>query len=281
MLGLLTLGIVAYFQGVTILRVATNKGELIVEVDTDDVEVTIKQGGAVIVDRKKDRTFVLTAKGGEVEFFDPGTGVRLLTKEFKLERGGKTVLRAREELAKERLKEPVKPGPGASNRRRFPPNQPLSPLGGLVTRPASIPGVASWTIETIWDRGGNAQLVFDPSGERAAINGRGTIRIYDTRHGRLKQALVGGSWQQDQNMAWSKDGRFLAKAAAGDLTIWDTKNGKRIRSFERNDAWSLAWSPDGKLLAISIRHGVEILDPFKGEKLDRFEVVDLKGNFLG
>ena len=28
---------------------------------------------------------MLTAKGGEVEFFDPATGVRLLTKEFTLE----------------------------------------------------------------------------------------------------------------------------------------------------------------------------------------------------
>src|SRR5205807_1362041 len=60
---------------------------------------TVNQGGATIINREKDRRFVLTAKGGEVEFHDPETGVRLLTKEFTLERGGRTVVRAREELA--------------------------------------------------------------------------------------------------------------------------------------------------------------------------------------
>jgi formylglycine-generating enzyme required for sulfatase activity len=97
------LGGTLLFFGTTIIRIATNKGELVVEADGDDVEITVKQGGVVIVDRKKERSFVLTAQGGEVEFFDPSSGVRLLTKEFKLDRGGKTVVRVREELALARI----------------------------------------------------------------------------------------------------------------------------------------------------------------------------------
>ena len=54
--------------------------EHLAQVDADDVEVSVKQGDVVLFVRKKDRTFLLTPKDGEVEFFDPATGVRLLTK---------------------------------------------------------------------------------------------------------------------------------------------------------------------------------------------------------
>lgn len=108
---LAVLAIGGYLFGGTIFRIATNQGELIVEVDGTDMEVSVKQGGVVVEDRKKERKFVLTAKGGEVEFFDPVTGVRLLTKEFTLERGGVTVVRAREEFAAARKLPVVKPVP--------------------------------------------------------------------------------------------------------------------------------------------------------------------------
>src|SRR5207247_2215810 len=70
---LIGLGVGAWLYGGAIFRGATNKGELVIEVDDADVEVTVKQGGATVIDRKKDRQFVLSAKGGEIEFYDPQT----------------------------------------------------------------------------------------------------------------------------------------------------------------------------------------------------------------
>jgi hypothetical protein len=104
------------WYGPTIIRIATNKGELVVEVDDQDIEVSVKQGSTVVVDRKKDRSFVLTAKGGEIEFYEAATGVRLLTKEFTLERGGKTVVRAREELAAAAKNKPLASVPAKTER---------------------------------------------------------------------------------------------------------------------------------------------------------------------
>jgi hypothetical protein len=82
-------------QGKTIVRVITNQGELVVELGDPDIEVTVVQGGAKVIDKTKQRTFVLKAgRGGEVEFYDPETGVKAVTKTFEITRGGKTVVTA-------------------------------------------------------------------------------------------------------------------------------------------------------------------------------------------
>ncbi len=103
LLGLL--GAATWLYGPTVVRIATNKGELVIRVADPTIEVVVKQPNtATVVDRTRDRTFILTAADGEVEFYEPDSGVRLLTKEFKLERGGRTVVDAREELAKAQTK---------------------------------------------------------------------------------------------------------------------------------------------------------------------------------
>ncbi len=82
------IGLVGILFGGTIVRIATNKGELVVEVNDDNVEIVVKQNGAVVVDKTKDRRFVLTATDGEIEFLDPETGATAQTKTFRLSRGG-------------------------------------------------------------------------------------------------------------------------------------------------------------------------------------------------
>jgi hypothetical protein len=90
LLGLIGLGAA---QGKTIVRVITNQGELVIELDDPDIEVKVIQGGAEVTDKTKNRTFVLKAAGGEVEFYDPGSGAKALTKAFTITRGGKAVVR--------------------------------------------------------------------------------------------------------------------------------------------------------------------------------------------
>ena len=62
----------------------------------------------------------------------------------------------------------------------------------LVTFPAPIRGLASWTLETIEPRARVYSLSFLPSRRRlAAGDGLGTIRIYENDTGRLECVLVG------------------------------------------------------------------------------------------
>jgi serine/threonine protein kinase len=92
----LAIAIGLYFAP-TIVRIATNKGEMVLEIDDPNVEVFITPKAARVVMDKgktKEREFELKAGDYEVEFFDPDTGARAMTKEFKVERGGKVVVRA-------------------------------------------------------------------------------------------------------------------------------------------------------------------------------------------
>jgi hypothetical protein len=105
------LGILGILYGGTLVRVATNRGELVIQVDDPDVEVGVKQGGATVVDHKKDRQYELTAADGDVEFYEAASGVRLATKHFTLRRGERTVVDARVEVA-EAKQGPQPPAPG-------------------------------------------------------------------------------------------------------------------------------------------------------------------------
>ena len=48
-----------YLFGGTVIRFATNRGLLVVEVDDQNVEITIKQNGLVVKDKSTDREFQL------------------------------------------------------------------------------------------------------------------------------------------------------------------------------------------------------------------------------
>ncbi|OWK45689.1 protein kinase domain-containing protein [Fimbriiglobus ruber] len=94
--GVLFLGLIGAgtYYGKTVVRVATNQGELVIEVDDPTIEVQVKQGEAVLVDKSRDREFVLKGGSGEVEFFDPETGVRTVTRKFEIVRGKRAVVTA-------------------------------------------------------------------------------------------------------------------------------------------------------------------------------------------
>ncbi len=95
---LAVLGFTTYFAK-TIVRIATNTGELVIQIEDPDIELVIKQpDGVVVVDHSRKRSFVLKAtadRDGEIEFYEPESGVRLLTKTFRLERGREEVVSAR------------------------------------------------------------------------------------------------------------------------------------------------------------------------------------------
>ncbi|HYH66525.1 MAG TPA: protein kinase [Urbifossiella sp.] len=98
-------------NGPTIVRVATNQGELVVEVDDPNTEVVVK-GGAVELRRDEDgkkRVYLVTAtKDGEVEVREPGSTERLVMEKFQLRRGGDVLVKVTaEKLAAARRPQPA------------------------------------------------------------------------------------------------------------------------------------------------------------------------------
>jgi serine/threonine protein kinase len=84
----------ALFYSPTIIRIVTDKGELVIEVDDPRIEVVVKGADAEIHDRSRDRKYVVRAGDGQVEFFDPDTGAHALTKTFHITRGGRDSVKA-------------------------------------------------------------------------------------------------------------------------------------------------------------------------------------------
>jgi tRNA A-37 threonylcarbamoyl transferase component Bud32 len=115
LLGLLPLG---YFFGGTVVRFATNQGEVVIEVDDPDTEVTVREGGAVIQDHKGQRRVTLAAGKHDLDVTiqDSAGEVHLFTTALELRRGGKAIINVRQELARARppAGQPSRPDDGAS-----------------------------------------------------------------------------------------------------------------------------------------------------------------------
>jgi WD40 repeat protein len=140
----------------------------------------------------------------------------------------------------------------------IPQPQPLPKLGepltpwSLVTRPAKIEGVLSWTIESIGHRGGIYRLAYSPDGQWLASYGEDrTIRIWDAGSGKLYRAILTPDGSQISTLAWAPDSKWLAWHNGYDLTspggetrIYDIASGRVVKRFEFGG--ESRWSPDGK-----------------------------------
>jgi len=127
------------------------------------------------------------------------------------------------------------------------PGTPLGPMA-LVTNPAPLPGVRSWTIETRMPRGGINAVAYRPDGRLLATAGEDSvIRLLDPKSGQVIRALV-GHMAQVTLLAWSPDGRTLASGSwDGTVRLWDADSGRSLRTLTGlAQPHALAWSTDGR-----------------------------------
>jgi WD40 repeat protein len=139
------------------------------------------------------------------------------------------------------------------------PGEPLSPVA-LVQRPAKLPGVRSWSIETRNVYYSQA-MAYRPDGKRLAVacNG-GVFRIWEPESGRLVQVLLESS--AVGSMAWSPDGRVLALGCQGKqpVRLFDAETGRFLRALGApvpNSGSALAWSEDGRTLRAKMHSSTE------------------------
>jgi uncharacterized protein (TIGR03067 family) len=146
----------------TVIRITTNKGELVIEADDEDIEIVVKQAGKEprieVIQKTSKRTFVLTATDGEIVAQEKESGLRVKTTEFQLTRGGQVKLNAHMLLA-------AKPEPG------FRPLFNGKDLTGWVAvNPPDMPrGAVPWSVV-------EGALTCGENGERSVLH---TAKAYE------------------------------------------------------------------------------------------------------
>ncbi len=217
------LGVVAY-------RVATDRGEFVVEADNEEVEVLLAKHGLTVKDRKTGREYHLKPgrqdlDSGDytIEVAEMPEGLQFSTKQFTIARG-----------SKERVKVSLKPPAKAEK-------------VGEVRR-----WEAHAANEGVWG------VAFSPDGRRAISCGDdGIVAFWDVSMGKevwscqLKpEPALRGNFFRLRAVTFSPDGRH-ALVAAYDHTVrlLNTATGREIRRFEGHRALvhSVAFSSDGRL----------------------------------
>ena len=134
---------------------------------------------------------------------------------------------------------------------RWQPGDPKDAWIGLIPRPAKLPGIARWQLESVEPRSEIRSVDFSPNGEFAACGtAAGHVRIYDANNFVLKNWIPAHP-KGVHDVAYSPDGTRLASAGSDGLVrIWNLE-GKELHVLRghRGTVLCLAWSPDGEWLA--------------------------------
>jgi hypothetical protein len=246
--------------GVGVYRVQTDRGQLVITTESDDVELVVKQGGKVVTvtDAKTGKHVTLTLRSGtyELELKGAPEGLKLDIDRVTLRRG-ETVLARIERVPRAPSAAELPPGPGL--------------IGTLPRRTAA--GYLG---------------TFSPDGRLIALPGdenqtdMAYVYVHETTTGRLVRKLhVPGEFLSD--FAFLPDGKHLVTSTAGAsrgwaFRVWDLEKGTdrlldRVKApggwpaFIRvsRDARRLAYSfssPGGSALA-------EVVDTATGRVLSR------------
>jgi serine/threonine protein kinase/WD40 repeat protein len=248
---LVALGPLAYLFGPTVVRIVTNKGELVIENENGDVAVTVKQGGIVLHDRVRDRKFELAAGDGEIEVFEAASGLHLFTKKFTLTRNGKVTVNVRLEVAKAPAAPPV------GEVRRFEGHR--DNINGIAFSPDGLR-----MLTTSGRREENGQLV--PGDDY-------TLRLWDLKTGKELRRFEGHTYWVT-GVAFSHDGKRAA-TASWDKTVrlWDLETGKQLHVFQghTDGVGSVKFSPDDRRIVTgSLDRTARLWNVATGKEVQRF-----------
>lgn len=140
-------------------------------------------------------------------------------------------------------------------------DQPLS-MQALVSHPAAIAGIDSWTIETRQPRSHLYEVAFSADGRCYATgDDAGVVRVFESATDRLLRMFVVGS--RVRSLDWSNAGPWLAIGCSEpEVVVFDAAAGRRLAHLrlEFGIAHRVCWHPDGVELAAAGGKGFLIHD---------------------
>jgi WD40 repeat protein len=218
--------------GPTVLRLATNRGELVIKTDDRDVEVTIRrpdgQPEVHVLDKQTQRQLVLRAGDYDIDVKERG-GLRFATKKLTLSRGGREVVQA------ELLLATTQPPNAAHSEMAVPP----------VQRPAVTPAPST---------------ILPASGRPEPAHIETVLGDTRWRH-----------WNWVVSVAVSRDGKRIVSGSIDyTVTVWDAETGWELRTFREHKGPinAMALHPNGKVFAsASWDRTVRLWDIEKGEPI--------------
>jgi dipeptidyl aminopeptidase/acylaminoacyl peptidase len=245
----------------TVIRYTRGDGTLVVEVEGPEVQVTIDGNAEELIFRGGGLQEV-RLRPGSYKIRTCGEGRPVPSVEaFTISRGGKCLVRVTNEAANAPAAAPAQPQGRLPAMVTITPQPlpdflagvPLSTLA-LVSQPAPLPGVRSWTLETRHHRAAVEDVAYSPDGRWIATACRGgSVRVWEAQNRRLERILVPPSTTAkfQRGLCWSPDSRYLATCHNDkDVELWEVATGRLVRTLRSLWAiYTVAWSPDGRSLA--------------------------------
>jgi WD40 repeat protein len=247
--------------GAALVRIATNKGELVLETEEPDVQVEVLQDDrqVQVVDLATSKNIALPAGQYGIQLLGDEDGIELSTNHFTLNRGGKQIVAVRRVPPENDAIGQVRAFAGHSG--------PVftvawSPHGRLALSSGADGTIRLWDVRTgkelrqlVGHQGGLVigcrELAFLPDGRRALSLGRDkTARLWDVRSGNQLHKFTLPA-ESDHLLAASPDGRRAVSCGPDFvLRVWDLESGKEVSRLEGHTAAveSADFSPDGRRL---------------------------------
>jgi WD40 repeat protein/tRNA A-37 threonylcarbamoyl transferase component Bud32 len=255
-----------YLFAPMVLRIATNKGELVIAADDKDVEVTVKHPDGNtevhIIDHHQQREWVLRPGDYEIDVKEKD-GAQFATRKLTLRRGEREVVKAELVLAEaERPVEPPRPEPPAAR-----PTEPPADLV-LLDEPV-VEGVLGDGRMRHWRR--VTSITFSADGKLLATGSiDATARVWDPATGQERAQLgVKGFGGDVFSVAFHPTRKLLA-TGTGDkrARVWDLNTGTTELSVYM-EGWvnTVAFSPDGRLLAVMAGKTGKVVEADTGKEV--------------
>jgi WD40 repeat protein len=280
----------AVTAGVVILRVLTDKGEIVIETNDPTLELVARQGGEIvrIRDPRSGQTLELDTRNLRLRDLEHPDGLALELSwrgkvTFKSAGGTVTVTTGPpgaqaivEQPKALRVVDPVElaklPNAADGLKQADIAKDTLAYIGG--GDPRNVPPELVAVLGEVRFRcprgvGGPA---FSRDGKLLAIPGGNEVQLFEYPSGRLLPALK-GNLGNIERVFFHPDGRKIALLGSGKLEILELATGRPAWTFPDSKlsrgVEGLAFSPDGKLLALAGRRKAEVWE-FPGGKLRHF-----------